>query len=146
MGFATARIVSSGLWPSIMRMYPRLELDIGWRDLIAALSCPQRSLVAVQKLRAWAPVGSAMITALSVRSAFDALLTALDLPPGSKIAMSAISVEAMAEIARAHDLALHPVDIEFSAMLPRGEAVEAALREGARIFVLAHLFGTRAKI
>jgi dTDP-4-amino-4,6-dideoxygalactose transaminase len=52
----------------------------------------------------------------------------------------------MAEIVRAHGLALHPVDIEFSEMLPRIETVEAALREGARVFVLAHLFGTRAKV
>jgi dTDP-4-amino-4,6-dideoxygalactose transaminase len=126
-------------------MYPVLEIDISWRDLFAAILWPATSL-RLPRLEQHAPTGGILMPALSVRSAFDALLTALALPRGSKVVVSAINIEAMDAIARKHGLELHPIDLELSDLLPRPDALAAALRSGARLFVLAHLYGTRGNV
>ncbi len=77
------------------------------------------------------------IVTLSVRSAWDLLLTALALPAGSEVVMSAVTHPDMARIARAHGLAVVPVDIDLDTLAP----IQVAFSKGARVLLVAHLFG-----
>ena len=125
-------------------MWPRKRLDIDWHDLAHALfDC------------AW-PVncdefGSAAETAfcddgrsfacLSVRSGFDLYLTTVDLPHGSEVLISAITIPDMVRIIREHGLVPVPIDIDpDTGVPPPGEIVEAATSR-TRAVLIAKLFG-----
>ncbi|MGH9223375.1 MAG: aminotransferase class I/II-fold pyridoxal phosphate-dependent enzyme [Acidimicrobiales bacterium] len=97
------------------------------------------ALVAVARRRAVAvPVGDALVC-LSVRSAWDLLLSALDLPPGEKVLVTAITHPDMARIAELHGLVVVPVDVDPDTLAPVGLAATPP----ARILLVAHLFGAR---
>jgi dTDP-4-amino-4,6-dideoxygalactose transaminase len=121
-------------------VHPRLAFDIGWRDLAFALA-PHRSSPAA--IGATTP-GASSVIALSVRTAFDALLGELALPAGSEVLMSAVNIVQMAEIVRAHGLTPVAVDIDIDTLAPSPAELEAAIGPAARMFVLAQLFGARA--
>ncbi|MEK6258974.1 MAG: DegT/DnrJ/EryC1/StrS family aminotransferase [Planctomycetota bacterium] len=142
-------------------MIPRKQLDIGWTDLIAAFG---RSLVPLDRLRlgreletAWKIVGasrqttdppprdnsSTILTALSVRSGFDATLTALDWPPGSEVLVSAITIRDMPRILVEHGLRAVPVDVDMGPLaVPVGNLARAVTPQTRGILV-AHLFGSQ---
>src|SRR5690606_37140318 len=61
--------------------------------------------------QAWGPSGDAL-ACLSVRTGFDLLLQALQLPPGSEVLLSAITIADMARIIQAHGLVPVPVDLD----------------------------------
>lgn len=129
-------------------MIPRLTLDIGWRDLAYAMwasngrGAGRRATAAIKRR---ASAGRAPVVALSVRSAFDALLSELALPPGSEVLASAVTIQNMADIVAAHGLVLKPVDIDLATLAPTPEALEAAVGPQSRLFLLAHLYGVRAE-
>jgi dTDP-4-amino-4,6-dideoxygalactose transaminase len=124
--------------------YPRLALDIGWGDLAAALAPPRPDAEDRIALHVRRPAHA--VTALSVRSAFDALLAELDLPDGCEIVMSAVNIDGMFEIARAHGLTIRPVDVELSTLAPAASAVKRAIGPKTRLVLVAHLFGARADL
>jgi len=133
---------------SPLAVEPRLRLDIGIRDLVAgALACVLATDALRQErelLEEWGlPDG---IACLSIRSAFDLLLRALALPPGSEVAFSAVTHPDMPRIARAHGLRVVPLDLDPATLAPSAEAVEAAIGPGTRLVVVAHLFGTRVDL
>lgn len=125
-----------------LTLHPRLRLDIGWRDLFSALAPvsedPRPAIAAL-----WPRPAHVF---LSVRTAFDALLQTLDLREGDEIVLSAVNIESMAEVARAHGLKLAPVDIDVRTLAPAPEAVRAAMTERTRIILIAHLFGARLSL
>jgi perosamine synthetase len=126
-------------------MVPRSRLDIGWTDLgFAALSClrPGGSETAVRQIASFWP-GRQVVTCLSVRTAFDALLAALPLPPGSEVLMSAINIRDMRLIVEHHGLVPMPVDLDMDSLAIDQRSLEAARSERSRVIVVAHLFGSR---
>lgn len=125
-------------------MWARIRLHIDWTDLLyGSAAClrrgdPQRLQDRLESL--WSPEGDAL-AAFSVRSGFDLLLRALDLPPKSEIMFSALNIKGMIKIARGHGLVPVPVDLDLERMGPKPEALEQALTPETRAIVVAHLFG-----
>ncbi len=127
-------------------MIPRKKLDIRWSDLFWALGrtfLPDRREAGERALEEeWDPHGRSVVT-LSVRSAFDMILTELALPEGSEILMSAVTIGDMATIAEAHGLVVVPVDLDMDTLAVTPESLRRAWSPAARILVVAHLFGSR---
>ncbi len=96
---------------------------------------------------------------LSVRTAFDLYLKALDLPRGSRVVCSALTIPDMVTIFEAHGLVLVPVDLDPDTLAPEPGALEAEVErcgggdggaEGAdeqwrrvRAIYVAHVFGAQ---
>lgn len=128
-------------------MYPRHRLDLKPRHLAyAGAAClwarngPRRA----DKIEKTAPDGA--LVCFSVRSAFELLLDALELPPRSDVLMSAITHPHMARIVERHGLVPVPVDIDLDTLQPRPDLLGRALTPQTRAFVVAHLFGARADL
>lgn len=126
-------------------MVPRLQFDISWRELARVASdC------------AWPPAGLALplctaaaseaMVALSVRSSFDLLLAALDLPKGSEVLLSEITVPHMLSIVREHGLVPIGVPVDPRTLHVDAADVAARLSPQTKVIVIAHLFGARAPL
>jgi perosamine synthetase len=125
-----------------LTLQPRLRLDIGWSDLFSAFapaSGDWRATLAGLFQRPALPC-------LSVRTAFDTLLQAIEAKPGDEIVLSAINIESMAAVAEAHGVSLVPVDIDVRTMAPTAEAIDSALSPRTRLILIAHLFGARLSL
>ena len=122
-------------------MHPRLTLDIGWSDLLAAALTPGGSARDDTAWRRVFPDGE-RVEALSVRTLFDAILTVRGQQDDAPILMTGVTIANMAEIARAHGRAVIAVDIDPVTLLPPpGALADAQARSGARLCVIAHLYG-----
>ena len=127
-------------------MYPRKYLDIAISDLAAALFyCLDfrldRSNLTRQLEALWSREDDALV-ALSVRSAFDALLSVLKLPSGSEVVMSGINIPDMTEIVRRHGLKVVAVDLSCNTLQVDIDALALAINSRTRVVVVAHLFGS----
>ncbi len=124
-------------------MWIRLRLDIGWLDLAFALGyCViprKRSIAVTQAKQSWSSQDDFLIT-LSVRSAFDLLLRALQLPPGSEVLLSALTVPDMVHIVHMHGLVPVPVDTDEAGNVD-AVSLRRAVSSRTRMVVVAHLFG-----
>ena len=121
-------------------MWIRKRLDIGWWDLavgMARCSLPGNRTSPRAKVEQLWPVDDT-VARLSVRSGFDLLLGALDLPRGSEILFSAVTVADMVRIARHHGLTPIPVDLDPATMAPTAKTLHRAMGPGARAVVVAH--------
>lgn len=127
-------------------LVPRLRLDLTPADLRRAFAHCHSARNIDEERRAletlWAPAGDGF-ACLSVRSAFDLFLTALALPPGSEVLLSAVSIPDMARLVREHGLVPVPVDIDRATLAPSVECAERARSAKSRVLVLAHLLGGR---
>lgn len=129
-----------------MRLWPRLYLDIGWRDLLSIFA-PIGGTRAALEARIEAAWPAHAAPALSVRTALDAVLTSLALSRGAAVAMSAVTIQNMADVVRAHGLEPVPVDLEMATLAPNAAGVEQALAaSGAKIYIHAHLYGARSDL
>lgn len=129
-----------------LRMYPRKQLDISWRDLAcAAFYCVFRRSIRAKEaeLEGLFAMGYPVLSAFTVRTGFDLCLGALALPAGSEILMTALTIPEMVNIAKRHGLVPIPLDIESGTMSPEISTIEAAITGRTRAIVVAHLFGTR---
>ncbi|MEX1026446.1 MAG: DegT/DnrJ/EryC1/StrS family aminotransferase [Candidatus Paceibacterota bacterium] len=126
-------------------MLPRKKLDIGWLDLfVAAMHCcwpGNAELVQEHLQRDWAKGSS--LACLSVRTGFDLLLSALDLPRGSEVILSAINIRDMVRIVQAHGLVPVPVDVDMETLSVDAANIERLVTQRTRVVVIAHLFGSR---
>jgi hypothetical protein len=93
----------------------------------------------------WAPDGDGLAF-VSVRSAFDATLTALDWPPGTEVLMSAVNISDMATLLRLHGLVPVALPMARTDLVPTADAVERACTPRTRGLLLAHLFGAQAQV
>lgn len=127
-------------------MIPRKQLDIGWNDLMSAVAACLRPLDRQHLSReidaAWNSDGRTL-TALSVRSGFDAILTVLDWPPGSEVMVSAVTIRDMPRILREHGLRPVPVDLDMSNLAVSTGELERAVTPATKGILVAHLFGAR---
>lgn len=129
-------------------VYPPHRMDL---DLTTALRILRRlpfgrPETARRRLEGlWAPEGDGLAF-LSVRSAFDATLTALDWPPGTEVLMSAVNISDMATLLRLHGLVPVALPMTRADLVPTAEAVERACTARTRGLLVAHLFGARAEV
>ncbi len=81
------------------------------------------------------------VACLSARSAFDLLLSAFDLPAGSEVLVSAITIPDMATILRDHGLV--PVPVDPATLAPRLDLLDRLITDRTRAVLVTHLFGGR---
>jgi len=130
-------------------MWPRKQLDLGATDLayglwqiVAAYARPS----AVQVVGSgWVPADDAIVS-LSVRTGWDLLLTALDLPPGGEVITTAVTIPDMVRIIEHHGLAPVAVDIDAARLEPDVAQVERLITPRTRLILIAHLFGSRVEM
>jgi perosamine synthetase len=129
-------------------MIPRKRLDISWSDLLFAFSrCllphssqPQKNIECF-----WGTETQTFVC-LSIRTGFDLLLQSLQLPEGSEVLMSALTIRDMVRIVEAHKLIPIPLDIDPETLSVRPETLAKALSPKSRMIVLAHLFGSQMSL
>ena len=129
------------------RLHPRLRVDVSVADLLfAGTACVglRRTSRERRVLRAWGD--SNVIVCLSVRSAFELLLNALQLDRGDEVAFTAITHPDMVRIAEAHGLVPLPLDLDPETLAPVPGALERVTTERTRLLVVAHLFGGRVDL
>jgi len=80
---------------------------------------------------------------LSVRSGLDLLLKALELPPGSEVLVSALTIPDMVRIIEHHGLVAVPIDLHDEDVSPRVELLEKLVTEKTKAILVAQLFGVR---
>ena len=89
-------------------MWIRTRLDIGFRDLcyglLGSLTLGDRSAIQASLEHDWSDGNNDALACLSVRSGFDLLLQALDLPAGSEVLYSAVTIPDMVQVAKSHGL------------------------------------------
>ncbi len=128
-------------------MYARKQIDIGYRDLTAALGYCLWLGTGRRRLEAdlealWSKVDDA-VTSLSVRTAFDCWLATQKFPRGSEVIVSGINIPDMARILEHHGLHMVPVDVDLHTMEILADEVEEAITPRTRLVLVAHLFGSR---
>jgi perosamine synthetase len=127
-------------------MWVRKVLDINWLDLSYALvNClapRSRTALAARLERLWTRPEET-IACLSVRSGFDLWLSALALPRGSEVLVSAITIPDMVRIIEDHGLVPVPVDIDAEHLAVDLDCLRRAVTPKTRAILVAHLFGTR---
>lgn len=133
---------------TIEHLYVRHRLDISTTDLaFAGLACASPrgpAGLATKVERSW--IGAGGLVCLSVRSGFDALLSALAYADGDEIAVSAITHPDMIRIIHAHRLKAIPIDLDIATLAPRLEQLERAISARTRAVMVVHLFGGRVDI
>ncbi len=130
-------------------MWVRTQLKIDWGDLlsglVASFTMADRARE-ILRAEAYFSDSGDTIAAYSVRSGFDLLLQALDLKPGDEVIFSALNVKGMVRIVKDAGLVPVPVDLDLAHMGPSIERFGAVITPRSRVFVVAHLFGTRLNL
>jgi len=125
-------------------MIPRGELYISWMDLAAgAAFClspqqPARLQRRVEQL--W---GLHTVACLSVRTGLDAVLQAAELPPGSEVIVSSITIPHILDILASHHLEAVPVNVDLKTLSIDEGDVCRAISIRTKAILIAHLFGSR---
>jgi hypothetical protein len=145
-GSAIERVSSCLPWS----VHPRKRLDISLTDLGSLLvSCLGRSEGSRAGLehdlaQVWGTADGPRHTllCLSVRSAWDLLLTTLRLEEGAEVVMGGVTIPDMVRLTRCHGLVPVPVDLDpatlsFSSL----QALRDAITPRTRLLVVTHLFG-----
>ncbi len=130
-------------------MNPRKRLDLNtWTFLrFIGFLCSRREKDARNTLQSlFGTEKRHVLPMLSVRSGFDCLLQSLDLPKGSKVMLSAITIPDMATIIEEHGLVPVPVDIDLETFEPDLEDAERKIDGNTSVFLFAHLFGSVSDI
>ena len=128
-------------------MIPRKRIDIGWADLsygLLACAAPNDAALAAARVESAWHTARGNLACLSVRSGFDALLSVLQLPAGSEVLVSALTIGDMARVIEAHGLVVVPVDIDAQTLTVSRAALAQALSPRTRMLLVAHLYGSRA--
>ncbi len=129
-----------------MKMWVRTQLKISFSDLLATVARSMWPLDLASEKNAAESFFTGKddaIATFSVRSGFDLLLRALDLQPGDEVVFTALNVRAMIKVVNALGLVPVPVDVDLATMQPRMDKLRQALSPRSKVFVAAHLFGTR---
>jgi perosamine synthetase len=124
-------------------MIPRGRLDIRWRDIlfgIGACLWPGDRRQMAERVERDAFDGPAL-ACLSVRTGFDALLTALAYPLGSEVLISALTIHDMVRIITEHGLVPVPFDLDMDALAIRDGDLDQQATARTVAIVVAHVFG-----
>ncbi|HEV1991378.1 MAG TPA: DegT/DnrJ/EryC1/StrS family aminotransferase [Candidatus Dormibacteraeota bacterium] len=130
----------------MLTLQSRHRLDIRFRDFAFALAsvagAHNAERLSSELESAWSSGGQGL-ACRSVRSGFHLLLSALDLPAGAEVLVSAITHPDMVRILEAHGLMAVPVDLDVATLAPRLELAERLVTDRTRAILVAHLFGGR---
>ncbi len=131
--------------PRLRRVDPPHRLDLTWHQwaMAVALTAPGDEAGTRASLQGADGPAAGALAFLSVRSAFDALLSACAFAPGDEIVLTAVTIDDMPRIVRAHGLVPVPLDIDPATMAPDPAALAALCTERTRAVVVADLFGGR---
>lgn len=127
-------------------MWVRKKLDLGWGDLwhgFAACFLPCRKSSKIKAIEQIWSKPSGTVVCLSVRSGFDLLLSQLNLPAGSEVLVSAITIPDIARILESHGLVPVPIDLEAETLAPNLDLIRQAITPKTRAILVAHLLGSR---
>jgi perosamine synthetase len=127
------------------KIYPRLQLDISFNDLInSLLSFGKRIDIneSLSSIKSFYQVDKEIIPTFTVRTAFDLLLQSLQLNAGSEVLMSAINIKDMVDIIKINGLIPIPVDISLESCETSLELLEKLVSKKTKILLITHLFGT----
>lgn len=128
-------------------MWIRLRLDVGWRHLcrgfLGSLAPGERQAAQEKVESFWSEGRNDALACLSVRSGFDLLLQSLELPTGSEVLFSAVTIRDMPRIAQSQGLVPVPVDMCGSDYHLDLDSLRRAVTRKSRVLVVAHLFGAR---
>ncbi|HWL07406.1 MAG TPA: DegT/DnrJ/EryC1/StrS family aminotransferase [Planctomicrobium sp.] len=131
-------------------MWARLRLDLGWTDLLKGAGFCFNSFSSdppqIQLETEWSSGKNDALACLSLRSAFDLLLTAMNWPAGSEILFSALTIPDMPEIAVQHQLIPVPVPVLLPDFHVDLNALKKRINEQTRAIVVAQLFGNRVDL
>lgn len=83
---------------------------------------------------------------LSVRTGLDLMLQAMDLPRGSEVICSAVTIKDMVKILLLHGLVPVAVDMHSDTLEPRVDLLKAAITPKTKLIVVAHIFGVIAPL
>lgn len=123
-------------------LHPRHRIDIEPDDIALALAaCARRDPRAAHTLERQVSPSEEVIATLSVRSAFDLLLSSLALEAGCEVLLSAWTIPDMVRIVRAHGLVPVPLDCDEATLAPTVETLQRAITPRSRMLVVAQLFG-----
>lgn len=142
-----AAIVLAVMSSHFLCLFPRKVIDISWSDLSAALyyalvplNTQSREQLQAAIATQWSSQQDALVC-LSVRSAMDLLLSALELPEDSEVLfVPGISIPAMIQVVESHGLRARGVDPPSAADLLVSD-LEPHLSADTRVVVFTHLFG-----
>lgn len=123
-----------------LRLHARHRFDLRARDLAYGLTTAWLARPDVEAL--WSPRGDAIACA-SVRSGLHLLVSALRLPAGSEVLVSAVTHPDMVRILEHHGLVAVPIDLDVDTLAPRPDLAAAAVTPRTRAVLVAHLFGSR---
>jgi perosamine synthetase len=127
-------------------MWVAKRLDMPWRllrrGLAHTMGRADGEVAATRLERLWSPGGEG-VAALSVRSALDLYLSAANLPAGSEVLMSALTLDDMRRVVEAHRLTPIPLDLDIDRLEPSIAEAGRLLTPRTRAVVIAHLFGGR---
>src|SRR4029079_3726535 len=122
-------------------MWPRKQLDVRLADLafgvlqvVASRAQPSTQSVVGEH---WVPSEEAILS-LSVRSGLDLLLSTLQLPPGSKVIVSAVTIPDMARIIQHPGLVPVPIDVDRKPLHPGVEHLAPSIPPRTRAIMVAH--------
>jgi perosamine synthetase len=127
-------------------MWVRTQLKIRWGDLFTSALASYRQLDReneAERAESYLTGKRDSLATYSERSGFDVLLQALDLKPGDEILFSALNVRAMIKVVNQLGLVPVPIDLDLQTMGPRLDILEKAITPRSKVFVAAHLFGSR---
>jgi perosamine synthetase len=130
-------------------MWIRMRFDIGWPDVLFGfrMACSRLDRDALDRqIRQHWPHPQRMFPCMSVRTGFDLLWASLDLPPGSEVLMSALTIGDMVRIVKHHNLVPVPVDLDSTDLGPNLDQLRRAITPATRAIVVAHLFGARLRL
>jgi len=131
-----------------LRLHPRKTVDIDWSSLLAALRYAfvvrggGHAKIEAAIAKEWSTRGDGIVS-LSVRTAMDTLLTALNLPSGSEVLFApGITIPAVVQIVESHGLRAKGMDPGASGAAGLlSEDLGAWVSDETRILVITHLFG-----
>ncbi len=124
-------------------MIPRGRLDIPAADLWWALSacCGAKGPHGPSVKLHW-PAWH-VVTAMSVRTAWDAWLAEQRWPHGDEVLVSSVTIPDMLQIVREHGLVPVPVPVNLESLSVAPSELEQRITPKTRAAIVAHLFGSR---
>jgi len=125
-------------------MIPRGRIDISYSDITRGIAHCISYLSGIRSSFSNKFENNHQLICLSVRTGFDLLLTAMDLPPGSEIIVSNISIPDMFAILAAHQLVAIPVSIDNDTLNTSVSEIKAAISTKTKAIIITHLFGAVA--
>jgi len=121
-------------------MWPRKTLDIGFSHLLCGLSY---AIFSRSRNEDRTAQSNGRLVCLSVRSGFDTLLRSLNLPVGSEVLFSELTIPDMARLTKANDLVPVGVPLDPETWFIDIKSLEDSITSRTRAIVVAHLFGRR---